>query len=271
MSEPAAHQIVQNSQGVFFDLYGTLLIYGDMNQAWSDWLDCFRRFMANLGLNMSRGDFANRCQDFFSWPDPPENSNLTLYERRIHTLVHELGIKMSLDQARSSATESVNAWQAHITLDAEAPKVLEKLRETKRALVSNFDHPPHVRSVLKETELVSFFDSIIVSAKVGFRKPDPRIFDQALSATQLDPHQVVYVGDSSEDIEGALAAGMTPILIRRPAPAGANSGWDFRSDKDKPMPGSEFEIPKGTAVISSLSELLPSPTVNTDQIKGRSQ
>jgi hypothetical protein len=25
-------------QGVFFDLYGTLLIYGDMTAAWADWL-----------------------------------------------------------------------------------------------------------------------------------------------------------------------------------------------------------------------------------------
>jgi hypothetical protein len=28
-------------QGFFFDLYGTLLIYGNMKKAWSDWLTAF--------------------------------------------------------------------------------------------------------------------------------------------------------------------------------------------------------------------------------------
>jgi FMN phosphatase YigB (HAD superfamily) len=27
-------------RGVFFDLYGTLLRYGDMKSAWADWLRC---------------------------------------------------------------------------------------------------------------------------------------------------------------------------------------------------------------------------------------
>ncbi|MFC1452257.1 HAD family hydrolase [Verrucomicrobiota bacterium] len=31
----------RTTKGVFFDLYGTLLVYGDMEAAWADWLRAF--------------------------------------------------------------------------------------------------------------------------------------------------------------------------------------------------------------------------------------
>jgi len=248
---------LDRARGVFFDLYGTLLIYGNMNQAWSDWLDCVLTNLRDIGLEMSRRDFANRCQGFFSWPDPDENLSLTLYERRIYDFAKQLGVAMNLDQAQEAARKSVQAWQSHIKLDKEAPGVLSKLKDrVEVALITNFDHPPHVRSVLKETGLSQFFRTIIISADAGCRKPDPRIFDQALKSNNLLPQEVIYVGDSSEDVKGAIAAGITPILICRPVPPGTTSGHNFRSDRDKPMPGSEIVVPDGTVVVSSLAELI---------------
>jgi hypothetical protein len=42
---------MQNIKGVFFDLYGTLLIDGDMKTAWSDWLIAFFSQLVPLGLS----------------------------------------------------------------------------------------------------------------------------------------------------------------------------------------------------------------------------
>jgi FMN phosphatase YigB (HAD superfamily) len=55
---------------------------------------------------------------------------------------------------------------------------------------------------------VRFFTAIVISGEVGIRKPDPRIFHLALQRTGLQPEEVVYVGDTEEDIAGAL--GMHP-------------------------------------------------------------
>ncbi len=54
------------TKGVFFDLYGTLLIYGDMEAAWSDWLTALRGCLQLHGLSMAQEDFAERCDGFFS-------------------------------------------------------------------------------------------------------------------------------------------------------------------------------------------------------------
>lgn len=58
---------------------------------------------------------------------------------------------------------------------------------------------------------------IIVSEEVGYAKPDPRIFRDALDATGLGrPERVMFVGDNPRtDIDGARRAGMKTAWIRR--------------------------------------------------------
>ena len=58
---------------------------------------------------------------------------------------------------------------------------------------------------------------VIVSQDVGYRKPDPRIFQDALEATGLTtPGQVMFVGDNPvADIDGAKRFGMQTAWIRR--------------------------------------------------------
>jgi putative hydrolase of the HAD superfamily len=54
--------------------------------------------------------------------------------------------------------------------------------------------------------------TIVDSHVVDVAKPDPRIFDFALPALELDPSDVIYVGDSVKyDIRSSEAAGMTPL------------------------------------------------------------
>ena len=58
---------------------------------------------------------------------------------------------------------------------------------------------------------------IIVSEEVGYAKPDPRIFRDALAATRLArPEQVMFVGDNPvSDIDGARRFGMRTAWVRR--------------------------------------------------------
>ena len=58
---------------------------------------------------------------------------------------------------------------------------------------------------------------VIVSQDVGYRKPDPRIFRDALKATGLTtPDQVMFVGDNPvADVDGAKRFGMQTAWIRR--------------------------------------------------------
>lgn len=55
---------------------------------------------------------------------------------------------------------------------------------------------------------------LVDSGQVGVEKPDPKIFDFALDALDLEPDEVWYVGDTPAfDVVGARRAGITPILM----------------------------------------------------------
>lgn len=81
----------------------------------------------------------------------------------------------------------------------------------KLGVVSNWDWT--LPGVLKATGLADFFDYVGVSALEGVAKPDPRFFQIVLSHIQVAPAQAIHVGDSEDDINGAKAAGVQPVLF----------------------------------------------------------
>jgi len=60
------------------------------------------------------------------------------------------------------------------------------------------------------------FETVVDSHHVGVEKPDPKIFRIAMERMGVKPETTVYVGDvPAVDVEGARAAGLTPLLIDR--------------------------------------------------------
>jgi putative hydrolase of the HAD superfamily len=81
-------------------------------------------------------------------------------------------------------------------------------------LVSNFE--PWLDEVLALQGIADRFAAVAISGRLGVAKPDPRIFKAALDEAGADPGATVHVGDQPvNDVAGALAAGITPVLIDR--------------------------------------------------------
>ncbi|MGO4442035.1 HAD family hydrolase [Mycobacterium sp. 2YAF39] len=91
--------------------------------------------------------------------------------------------------------------------------VLEGLHRQgiKTAVVSNiaFD----VRPAFASIGAVGFVDEFVLSFEVGAIKPDPAIFETALSRLGADPAHAVMVGDSDEADGGARALGCGFVLV----------------------------------------------------------
>ena len=205
-------------RGVFFDLYGTLLRYGNMEAAGESWFHAIRHELIACSRAFDEETLIRVCEEFLLQLEPPvQDDGLTVYERRIRELVGELGLELEVEELRRVSEASVAAWHAHTPLDPEAKSVLGELQgRYKLALISNFDHPPHVHQLLDELALRPFFDAVVVSGDVGVKKPDPAIFTPALEQTELATNEALFVGDSPEDdVAGARAAGLQPVLIRR--------------------------------------------------------
>ncbi|MBK8120028.1 MAG: HAD family hydrolase [Sulfuritalea sp.] len=68
---------------------------------------------------------------------------------------------------------------------------------------------------LNAVGLSGYFDPIIVSGDLGYRKPDQRLFEAALSAMKLEPAEVLFVGnDLYRDIHGPQKLGIKTVLFK---------------------------------------------------------
>jgi FMN phosphatase YigB (HAD superfamily) len=91
---------------------------------------------------------------------------------------------------------------------------------------------------------------------VGLKKPDPAIFSIALDATELEPGEVIYVGDTDDDIDGARAAGVCPVLIQRNREDDSPVALDFQAYTQNGQEPSYVKTYEDVKTISELAELL---------------
>lgn len=71
--------------------------------------------------------------------------------------------------------------------------------------------------------LSGYFEPVIVSGDLGFRKPDVRIFRLALDGLGMGPQEVLFVGnDMYRDIFGAQQLGIKTVFFR------SNQGEQYR-------------------------------------------
>lgn len=110
---------------------------------------------------------------------------------------------------------------------------LQALRERGLTLVvvSNWDCS--LGEWLDRAGIGQMVDGVVSSAVVGVAKPAPAVFEAGLELAGCAPAEAVFVGDSVEnDVEGAQAAGVRAILVRR-----------------------EGDLPGGVETVRSLEEL----------------
>ncbi len=62
-------------------------------------------------------------------------------------------------------------------------------------------------------EVMALFDHVIESAKIGLRKPDPRIYRMMVEALGVDPKNCVYLDDLGVNLKPAREMGMTTIKV----------------------------------------------------------
>ncbi len=131
------------------------------------------------------------------------------------------------DTRRAGLAEAIYeayADPAHWGLYADVLPTLEGLRAEGLPLGIVSDWGESLPWLLHHLEIDDYFQSVVVSSRLGVGKPDPGLFHMALARLGRSPGDSWYVGDTySKDVLGARGAGMHPFLIDR---AGRHEGLD---------------------------------------------
>lgn len=115
----------------------------------------------------------------------------------------------SIVQALWAAQPERNLWRF---VPEGARQLLQDLAERGVPMVITSNSEGRVAELLAEVGISSYFSQILDSGRLGFGKPDARIFALAAAHLVLPIDAVVHVGDSeAADIEGAINAGAHAI------------------------------------------------------------
>src|ERR1700692_2993691 len=101
------------------------------------------------------------------------------------------------------------------------PEMVEALRrigtELKTGCITNNLPANPIGSLggrsLYVAEVMALFDHVIESAKIGLRKPDPRIYGMMVEKLGVDPKACVYLDDLGVNLKPAREMGMTTIKV----------------------------------------------------------
>jgi HAD superfamily hydrolase (TIGR01549 family) len=145
-----------------------------------------------------------------------------------------LRIKVAPEDARIKSALNVFFQDFIDTLElrAGAKKLLNKTQTfCKVGLISNFTHAPVIHKSLRKVGISDCFNAVVVSEDVGWRKPCPQIFKDALNRLRVKAEETVYVGDNPiEDIKGAKDAGLATVFV----PSQFNKLTDLKKSKQVP-------------------------------------
>ncbi len=219
-------------RGAIFDL-GSTLISNDYNNNWSKLRP---RMIADLIAELQAqrlvfdpepfaGAFTRTFNDFDAQRQTHFKEITSEYVLR--TVLNELNIPPDgLDFPRALAAY----FAFSETLWKPMPHVHETLAELgsarlglKLAIVSNAADTANVQRLIDNHRLRRYFDPIVVSAAVGVRKPNPRIFAPVLEAWPIPPAEIVMIGDTlGADTLGAKHAGMKSVWVTMEADTPSN-------------------------------------------------
>jgi putative hydrolase of the HAD superfamily len=129
------------------------------------------------------------------------------------------------------------------------------LKETsaqyRLGLVSNFTYGPVIHKSLRKIGIDQYFNAMVVSDDIGWRKPSPIIFQDMLQRLQVTAAETIFVGDSPmEDIKGAMDMGIKTIFV----PSQFNSQKDLATSKQTP----DYSVQDLQALLKELSKIIKS-------------
>ena len=141
-----------------------------------------------------------------------------LSQQRFRMMLDMLGHAET--DATASAVEKITRahmrqLQESFEVRPETFEALEWARSRYRtAMISNFAYAPTLYESLDQFGIRSAFETVVVSAEVGWCKPHRAIFDHAFEKMGIRPQEALFIGDQLYvDVYGAQNCGMDVAWI----------------------------------------------------------
>jgi putative hydrolase of the HAD superfamily len=185
--------------------------------------------IAYYRAHMAQGSDARRVAD--------------LHQRCAEVLRAALPVSPTLQAADAQTIVSLLLDCLRFRAYPEVSETLAQLRGggLRLVVVSNWDAT--LDSVLQRVGLLGAVDGVVSSAVAGAAKPDPHPLRLGLEIAGVGAAEAIHVGDGvEEDVRGAIAAGIRPVLLDR----------ERHGQGEHPRREPQLEVPR----IATLDQLV---------------
>ena len=135
--------------------------------------------------------------------------------------------------------------ESHL-IPKEHIEIVKKLKKEYKVGILSNNVQEWVSKVIKNYKIEKLFDAVIISSKVGERKPNAKIYYEALKKLSVKPEEAVLVADEvAEDLVAASGLGMKTIWFNTHA-----KGWWKGDDRNV------LKIYKPNAIVKKLREVI---------------
>ena len=201
-------------RGILFDIGDTLLAATRLQQfsleetaralVTEKWIDDSESFVQAYQMADKEPQFE----------EAPDLNHLYSDERIVARAFKLLALPFNAPRAERFLQLYRGKIRENLKPDTRLIKLLDDLRaqEIKLGIVSNGTTVEQLDQ-LTRLHIKDYFDPILISEEVGFRKPDPNIFLLAVQHWGLPPAEILVVGDRADwDVLGAAQVGMRSAL-----------------------------------------------------------
>ena len=191
-------------KAILFDFDGTL-----SNRQMNAYL-MYRDFLRPYFPDLNEIEFEAIMQDMLTF----DCNGTTETHQRMIPFINKYGDLLPDDFNEKFIEFSKMNMYRFAVLKDETIDVLERLKgKYKLCILSNgFSFSQH--SKIRQVKIEDYFDVILVSGDLNFKKPEAEIFEYAAQQLGVKCGECLMIGDVfASDILGAIRAGMTPVWI----------------------------------------------------------
>ena len=179
--------------------------------------EAFNRYEAEIGLPK---DFIRSLN--------ARNGDTNAWAKMERSEVSLEGFVALFEEEARQQGHKLDGWRILQSLSGDIrPQMVEALRRCKQAfrvacITNNMKHgegPGMARGADKAqdvAEIMTLFEHVVESRKLGLLKPDPRIYRHACDLLDVQPEDCVYLDDLGINLKPARALGMRTIKVGDP-------------------------------------------------------
>ncbi len=206
-------------KGIIFDLYGTLIDI-ETDESMEEIYRAIAHYLTFHGIDLHRWGVRERYYQIMTQQKEaraeayPEVDVEAIWD----TLLRQEGMEAASTRrrlARVLAQVYRGISRKRLQLYPDVTRTLDELRRACRLALVSDAQPCFALPEIRTVGLAGYFKPVVISARYGFRKPDRRLFEKALTMMKLTPAEVICVGnDMYRDIYGARRLGMKTVFFR---------------------------------------------------------